>query len=292
MRLDIYLARKTKSPRHQIQKMIRETGVYVDGEHVTKPSYFLEGNEKVKYDLPIILPLQPPKPEEIPLDILYEDDQIVVVNKQAGLVTHPALNHPNHTLVHGLLYQYEDLPILDDEMKPGIVHRLDKGTSGCLIVARTLEAMKHLQKQFKDRVVEKIYLALLIGEVKARGIIAKPIGRHPKKRHRISSHTKKGRDALTSWEVLEYFGKRYSWVKVTLHTGRTHQIRVHFAEAGHPVFGDPTYGRGSKMGRDWMERPVLHSSRLGIVHPTTNERLTFEAPLPKDLKLLLKNLRA
>ena len=290
-RLDIYLAKQTQRPRHQIQKIVRDGKVKVAGKIILKPSFKLKGDEAVEFELPVLETLSAPKPESIPLDILYEDETIAIINKQAGLVVHPALKTQKHTLVNALLARYGDLPVVDDPTKPGIVHRLDKGTSGCLVVARTKEALLHLRKQFKDRAVEKKYLALVVGVLEESGRFDKPIGRHPTKRHKISSRTRKGKEAITEWKVLETFKKDFSWVEIDLFTGRTHQIRVHFTEAGHPVVGDPTYGRRAKVLQNLIDRPALHAWRLSLRHPKTNERLTFEAPLPQEIEKLLTSLR-
>jgi len=291
MRLDLYLAQQTKLSRHQVQKIIESGGVRVAGRTILKPAFKIDGKESIEYQLPKPQESFDLKPEAIPLDILFEDDQIIVLNKPSDLVIHPAVGNPSHTLVNALLHRYEKLPVGSEPFKPGIVHRLDKGTSGVMIVARTPEAMQHLQSQFKKREVEKIYLALVFGKLPMQGQIDKPLGRHPKKRQKISSHTKKGRSALTEWQVLESFGMDLSWVQIRLHTGRTHQIRVHFAESGHPLIGDPTYGRRQKSFKDWINRPALHSWRLSLTHPTTNERMQFEAALPGDLLELLEKCK-
>ncbi|MDO8494306.1 MAG: RluA family pseudouridine synthase [Deltaproteobacteria bacterium] len=291
MRLDIYLTQKTKRPRSHIQQAIHDGLVSVNGKVVTKPS-FLITDETVEYKIPEPKDLTVLSPEEIPIEILYEDASLLVVNKPAGMVTHPAVTTTEHTLVNALLYRYPDLPVGDDPMKPGIVHRLDKGTSGCLVVAKTLECLQNLQKQFKAREVQKIYRALVVGSMHDEGRIEKAIGRHLKVRHKISSHTLKGKEAITEWKVLEHFGTRLSWVEVYLHTGRTHQIRVHFAEAGHPVVGDLIYGRRQAGGlKEEVSRPCLHAFQLGFAHPKTGEKMFFEAPLPEDLTQLLKSLR-
>lgn len=296
MRLDVYLAEKTRRSRHQIQKAIREGMVKVSGKIILKPSFSFRGEEAVEFELPPESPWGAPEAENISLTILYEDDAIAVINKPAGLIVHPALKNRTHTLVNALLARYSDLPVVDDPLKPGIVHRLDKGTSGCLVIAKTKEALLDLQKQFKARTVEKIYLALVVGRPKETGRIEKAIGWNPKRRQKMSSHTRKGKEAITEWRLLESFenknlGSKVSWVEIRLLTGRTHQIRVHFTEAGHPVVGDPTYGRRAKILGEWIDRPALHAWRLGLDHPKTKERLTWEAPLPEDLKNLLENLR-
>ncbi|OGQ05342.1 MAG: hypothetical protein A2W61_01125 [Deltaproteobacteria bacterium RIFCSPLOWO2_01_44_7] len=290
MRLDLYLAQQTKLSRHQVQKMIENGSVRVAGKTILKPAFKVQGDEGIEYKLPEPESLEL-KPEAIPLDILYEDDQIAVINKPADLVIHPAVGHREHTLVNALLHRYGELPQGSDAEKPGIVHRLDKGTSGVMVVARTEAALKELQRQFKNREVEKIYLALVVGKLPPQGEIDKPIGRSSGNRKKISSRTKKGREALTEWKLLESFGNDLSWVQVKLHTGRTHQIRVHFTEEGHPLVGDPTYGRKNKVFKESIQRPALHASKLTLTHPVTNEKMNFEAPLPEDIQKLLSYLR-
>lgn len=292
MRLDIFLSKKTGWSRHQIQKVIAEGHVSVEGRVVTKPSFAVQGEEKIDVTLPAPQGSVELVAQNIPLEILYEDESIVVVNKPADLVVHPGAGHSSQTLVNALLARYGNLPEGSEPLKPGIVHRLDKGTSGCLVVARTPEAMKNLQDQFKNRQVEKIYWALVAGKPAAEGIFDKPLGRHPKKRQKISSHTRKGREAKTEWRVLENFGCRFSWVEIRLHTGRTHQIRVHFSEGGFPVAGDPAYGRRAKSRLEGIRRPMLHARRLGFTHPVRGEWLQFEAPLPQEMNELLQTLRA
>lgn len=291
MRLDQYLVQKTKLSRHQVQKMIEEGHVRIGGNVVLKPAYKIHGEEAVDYALPAIKEPFHLTPQEIPLDILYEDEEIAVVNKPADLVIHPGAGHPSGTLVNALLHRYGFLPPSDDEIKPGIVHRLDKGTSGVMVVARTAGALKNLQSQFKNRQTEKVYLALVAGKIGQEGTIDKPLGRHPTARQKISTRSKSARPALTEWKVLKYFGDAFSWLEVRIHTGRTHQIRVHLADAGHPVVGDPTYGRSVRKYRTWIARPALHSFRLGLTHPKTGEKMVFEAPLPEDIEKLLLSLR-
>lgn len=295
-RLDLFLARKTGLARNQVRRMIEQGGVTLSGKVVTKPSHKVSGAEQVDYVLPSVALSSPAPPglapEAIPLDILYEDEVIAVVNKPAGLVVHPAPGHPSRTLVNALLARYGQLPEGSEPNKPGIVHRLDQGTSGCLVVARTADALRDMSRQFKERKVEKIYLALVAGRLAKEGFFDKPLGRHPIKRQKISSRTRKGREALTEWKVLENFGEAFSWVEIRLHTGRTHQIRVHFSESGHPVAGDPVYGRRRKTCSEWISRPALHAWRLRLAHPSTGETLSIEAPIPEDLRLLLQKLRA
>lgn len=291
MRLDQFLTQKTHIARHQIQKMIEQGGVKVNGRVVFKPAFKILGTENVDYELPKLTQPFSIKAQPLPIDVLYEDDQIVVVNKPSDLVIHPASGHPNHTLVNGLLYRYGSLPPTDDPLKPGIVHRLDKGTSGVMVVAKTDTSLKNLQRQFRNREVEKIYWAVVLGCLPAEGVIDKPLGRHPKRRQKISSHTRKPREALTKWRTIENFGPKFSLLEIQLHTGRTHQIRVHLTEAGHPLVGDPTYGRRNKIFSEIIERPCLHALRLKLTHPSKNERMFFEAALPEDFKRLLDHLK-
>lgn len=291
MRLDLFLSKKTGWSRHQIQKVIAGGGVKVEGCVVTKPSFAVRGEEKIDYTLPAPQGPVGLVPQNIPLEILYEDESIAVINKPADLVIHPAAGHRSQTLVNALLARYGNLPEGSERLKPGIVHRLDKGTSGCLVAARTEAAMKSLLSQFKNRSVEKIYWAVVAGRLPEEGIFDKPLGRHPKNRQKISSRTRKGREAKTEWKTLENFGRSFSWVEIRLHTGRTHQIRVHFAEGGHPVVGDPVYGRRAKTRLQGISRPMLHARRLGFTHPVSGEWMQFEAPLPQDINELLQNLK-
>lgn len=277
MRLDLFLSQKTGLSRHRIQKMIAEEGVVIDGRSIFKPSFSVKGMEEFEYHLPASQTGAGLDPEDIPLEILYEDGAIAVVNKPSGLVVHPGAGCRSHTLVNALLYRYKNLPVGEDPLKPGIVHRLDKETSGCLVVAKTEEALKELQRQFKSREVEKIYLALVVGAPPLEGRFDKPLGRHPKSRLKISSHTRKGKEALTTYRVLKRL-EGLSLVEVRLHTGRTHQIRVHFAEAGFPVAGDPTYGRRSKQFREKFGRLMLHAWKIKFSHPLHGQTINIEAP--------------
>jgi len=226
--------------------------------------------------------------ESIELDVLHEDDDIVVVNKAAGMVVHPAPGHSSGTLVNALLGRYGDGFAVGGEVRPGIVHRLDKGTSGVLIVARHDAALEHLQRQFKQRSVRKVYLALVHGTPAAQGRLDTPYGRHPRDRQRFTSRGEGHRRRA----ALRYRVRRRlavtSLLEVELETGRTHQIRVQLADAGHPIVGDATYGKGRRAPTH--PRPALHALRLECEHPGSLERLTFEAPLASDLEMLLATL--
>ena len=225
--------------------------------------------------------------EEIPLNILFEDEHIIVINKQAGLVVHPSPGHSRSTLVHGLLYHCRDLSGIGGVLRPGIVHRLDKDTSGVLVVAKNDFAHHHLVKQFKDRLVKKAYYALLAGcPDKPSGTISTLIGRHPIHRKKMAVVERGGRLAVSHWQVLESF-KNNSYVKIRIDTGRTHQIRVHMAYLYCPVLGDQVYG-GKKSKCDTVARQCLHASMLTIMHPETEQQMTFKAPLASDMKQQLE----
>lgn len=287
-RLDRWLADQfPDTTRSQVQKWIREGRVLVDGGSVSKGGVKLEGGERVTVFKP---PPEPalPQPESISLDVLYEDDQVLVVNKPAGLVVHPAPGHRSGTLVNALLAHYPELAQGDTE-RPGIVHRLDKDTSGVLVVAKNTAALEFLQRQFRRREVQKEYLALVHGHPDStRGIIGAPIGRDPRHRQRLWV-VPDGRPATTEFEVIERFAG-YTLLLVRPVTGRTHQIRVHLAAIGHPVVGDPVYGP-RRSGRDLpLKRHFLHAWRLTLTLPD-GRRMTFEAPLPPDLEETLAVLR-
>ncbi len=300
-RLDVFIASHFSDiTRSQAKRLIEEGQVTVDGK-AAKSSHEVKQGEGIVVN--VLPPAQPSAvPQQIPLDILFEDSDVIVVNKPAGLVVHPAAGHPDGTLVNALLAHCKDLSGVGGELKAGIVHRLDVGTSGAIIAAKNDAAHVALQKQFHDRTVEKIYCALVLGSMAGdKGSFDAALGRHRTERKRISSHTRKGREALTEWRAMERFGTQLTWVEITLKTGRTHQIRAHFAEAGHPLVGDPLYGGERKNKRitdekvrgavAMMGRPALHSWKLSIDHPRTGERMQFIALLPGDIEKTLKELR-
>jgi len=301
MRLDAFVAASVPNvTRSQAKRLIEMEHVTVDA-YVAKPSHLVKAGEKITVKIPP--PVTPSAaPQDIPLDVIFEDSDIIVVNKPVGMVVHPAAGHPDGTLVNALLAHCKDLSGIGGELKAGIVHRLDVGTSGVIIAAKNDNAHVELQKQFKAHTVEKLYGALVMGSMRGeKGEFDSALGRHRSKRKRISSHTRKGRAALTGWRVLERFGAELTWVEIELMTGRTHQIRVHFAEAGHALVGDPLYGGERKLKRitdarvreilEGFERPALHAWRLSVDHPRTGERMTFEAALPEDMKTLLDKLK-
>ena len=300
-RLDAFVAAHVPGlTRSQAKRLIDEGLVEVCGR-AAKPSHEVRQGEQIEVRVPP--PSEPSAvPQKIPLDALYEDPDIIVVNKPAGLVVHPAAGHPDGTLVNALLAHCRDLSGVGGELRAGIVHRLDVGTSGAIIAAKNDAAHVSLQRQFQEHTVEKIYCALVIGPMPGEaGVFDSALGRHRNERKRISSHTRKGREALTEWRAAERFGRDLTWVEIALKTGRTHQIRAHFAEAGHPLVGDPLYGGERKLRRiaderarslvSGLDRPALHAWKLAIDHPRTGERMRFEAPLPDDLRELLERLR-
>jgi 23S rRNA pseudouridine1911/1915/1917 synthase len=241
----------------------------------------------------------PPEPapsglaaEAIPLRVLYEDADLLVIDKPAGLVVHPAPGHATGTLVNALLHHCRDLAGIGGVQRPGIVHRLDKGTSGVLVVAKHDAAHAGLARQFKEHSIERIYLALVRGVPRAdEGRVEAAIGRHPSDRKRMSVRSARGREARTAWRVRRRFPKSgCAELEIRPETGRTHQIRVHLAASGLPIVGDPVYGRGA--GSFGLERPALHAAVLGFVHPRTGAKLRFEAPLPEDLERCLSELLA
>ena len=289
LRVDVCLAQEFSLSRMQIKKAIESGGLQIDSVVIKRVSHKLKGGEKILLRLEENAPLSL-HPQSIPLNILYEDDCVLVLNKPAGLVVHPGSGHPSGTLVHALLAHCETLPTGSDPSKPGIVHRLDKGTSGVMVVAKTKEALESLVQSFKDRCVKKIYQVLLHGRISPQGTLKSKLGRHPKNRQKFSSRATRGKEAITHWKVLHYYGEAFSWVEVRLETGRTHQIRVHFSEAGHSVVGDPTYGRRSRK-IDWALRPMLHALSLAFPHPQTGAEMCFTAPLAEDIGVALQNLR-
>ncbi|MGB5746059.1 MAG: RluA family pseudouridine synthase [Desulfobacterales bacterium] len=274
--------------------------------HPKKPGYRVKAGDKIFGRIPVPEPVEY-KSEPIPLNILYQDIDIVVLNKPAGLVVHPAPGHASGTLVNALLHHCPDLGGIGGEIRPGIVHRLDKDTSGIMVVAKNAAALEALAKQFKDRTVRKTYLALVYGELKKdAGTIDLPIGRHPVHRKQMSTTTRKGRNAETYWRIRERF-QLITLLELTLKTGRTHQIRVHCAAMNHPVVGDPIY-RNRKLLKNndklskaipspladqlqTIPRQMLHAWRLGFVHPQTGHGMSFESPIPADMQALIDALR-
>jgi len=300
-RLDQFLSQiDLDLSRSQAKKLIEEKVILLN-QKSAKPSVHLKQGDLISGTFPKPKPLSL-KPESTPLNILYEDPSIIVVDKRAGMVVHPAAGNPSGTLVNALLYHCQDLSGINGVLRPGIVHRLDKDTSGVMVVAKNDEAYHHLIKQFKNRTVEKVYLAIAYGKFnQAEGLIDSAIGRHPKERKRMSTRTKKGRIAITRWKRVENLDG-FSFLEIHPQTGRTHQIRVHLSSMGHPLLGDPIYGRKGRPGSIQdpvlkecvrrMNRQALHAHRLAFDHPQTGERVQFEAPLPQDMQDALEWLRS
>jgi 23S rRNA pseudouridine1911/1915/1917 synthase len=288
-RLDVALAEVSGVSRSQLQRWIEAGLVAVDGRPA-RASHRLAIGERIVATPPE--PLPPPlAPEAIPLHVLYEDAELVVIDKPAGLVVHPAPGHRSGTLVNALLHHCGGLASVGGVLRPGIVHRLDRGTSGVMVAARTDAAHRALAAQFHAHTIERVYRAVVRGvPAAAAGRVDRPIGRHPRDRKRMSVAARSGREARTAWRVEARFARSgCALLEVRPETGRTHQIRVHLASIGLPLVGDPVYGRARRAGPS-LERPALHAAVLGLVHPTRGERRRFEAPLPPDLRELLAEL--
>src|SRR5580704_288202 len=281
-RLDQFLRLEiSEHSRAFLQKLIEAGQVVVNGA-AAKASYKVRAGDKVRVEVPPPRPLET-QPENIALDILFEDADLIVVNKPAGLVVHPAAGNYEHTLVNALLYHCRgELAGIGGVERPGIVHRLDKGTSGCIVVAKTDLAHKGLVSQFKSREVKKIYRAVCWGKfARPSGRIETVIGRSERDRKKMSANASRGRPAVTDYRVLKQFAD-FALVELHIHTGRTHQIRVHMAHIGHPVVGDATYGRVRATNIS-VARPLLHAYKLGFTHPRLQKFVEFTAPVPDDM---------
>jgi 23S rRNA pseudouridine1911/1915/1917 synthase len=295
LRLDSFLsALVADRSRSQLQRLIKEG-------HVTGPVADLKASTPVKAGQHFLVDLPAPEPstavaEDLPLTILYEDADVVVIDKAAGMVVHPAAGHSSGTLVNALLHHVDDLSGIGGELRPGIVHRLDRGTSGVMVAAKNDTAHQELSRQFQDREVEKEYIALVWGLVQAGKRIDAPIGRDPGDRQKMSTRARRARSAVTRVTRAENL-RGVSLLQVAIATGRTHQIRVHLSAIGHPIVGDPTYGgvhrhvANDVRAVQRLERPFLHAWKLAFTHPTDGRRLEFESPLPADLQAVLDAIR-
>ena len=303
-RIDKYLSERADLTRSAAVRLIEEGGVSIGGASVSK-------NYKVKCgdEITIVIPEPEPDtalPEDIPLDVVYEDEDIIVINKPVGMVVHPAAGNPSGTLVNALLYHCKgSLSGIGGVLRPGIVHRIDKDTSGLLVVAKNDRAHLHLAEQIKEHSAHRIYRAVCVGNVKEdEGTVDLPIGRHPvdrKKMAVIRDPDREARDAVTHYRVLERFAGRQTWgnaftyIECRLETGRTHQIRVHMAAKGHPLLGDEVYGGDNTpfgaRHKAWIKGQTLHACELHLTHPTTGERMHFTAPQPPEMIKLLEILR-
>jgi 23S rRNA pseudouridine1911/1915/1917 synthase len=281
-RLDKYVcAQHPELSRTRVQKLIAAGNITVNGRPA-KPGLRLSPGDEIDITIPPTPP-QELKPEAIPLKIIYEDDDLFAVDKPAGLTVHPAPGHPGHTLVNAILAHFPHLADIGDSLRPGVVHRLDKDTSGVMLVAKNSAAQANLSKQFKSHSVTKAYLALVKGKLEPEsGIIEADIGRDPRNRKKMAV-VAQGREARTEYRVVKYIGN-YTLLEIMPETGRTHQIRVHLAAIGFPVVGDKVYGVKSK----YLVRQFLHASRLGFKLPSTGEYVEFESELPEDLQKALE----
>jgi 23S rRNA pseudouridine1911/1915/1917 synthase len=296
-RLDVFLRRKFSTvSRVALKRLIEQGHVHVNGKAV-KPTHSPRAGEQIEVHWPEAKPAEA-RPEKMPLDILFEDKSLLVLNKPAGLVVHPAAGHKEHTLVNALLYHCKgSLSGIGGVVRPGIVHRLDKETSGCLVIAKNDETHLALSAQFAGRQVKKKYSAIVCGELaRESGQIHAAIARHPSHRKRMAARDDgSGRAAHTSYRVLERLNSA-TLVEARIYTGRTHQIRVHFQFLGHPLVGDGTYG--ARQNKKFTEltgykapRVLLHARELSFVHPRTQKQVSFEAPLPEDFRNALRFLR-
>jgi 23S rRNA pseudouridine1911/1915/1917 synthase len=298
-RLDLFVAGAVDGlARSTAQRLIEAGLVTVDGM-TQKPALKLKGGETVAVTIPPPVPAQP-SAESIPLEILYEDSDLVVVNKPAGMVVHPGAGNASGTLVNALLGHCRDLSGIGGELRPGIVHRIDKDTSGILVVAKNDQAHRSLSQQFKEHTIKRVYLALVFGSPKGdKGKITSVIGRHPVDRKRMSGKARRGKEAVTHWQaVSRYHG--ITLMRLKLETGRTHQIRVHLTEAGHPLVGDAVYGGSGRLAtlqdqqlrgliRE-LGRQALHAKTLGFIHPSTGRYLEFDTELPADMARVIDYL--
>jgi 23S rRNA pseudouridine1911/1915/1917 synthase len=298
-RLDQFLAQSLKWTRARLQKLVKSGGVLVNGE-IRPASYRMRPGDAVVVSVP------PPAPshlasEALPLTILFEDRDLLVVNKPPHLVVHPGAGHRQGTLLNALVHHCPDLKDIGEVSRPGLVHRLDKDTSGLIVVAKTALAHAALVAQFQAHTITKIYQALVWGRLpEVEGRIEKAVGRHPTARQKMSVHARRGKPAVTFWRVIKEFPGPLTRVELTPQTGRTHQLRVHLASMGHPVLGDATYGGGvSRLAgqprltglKPLVQRQLLHAWRLGITHPRTGEKMAWEATLPEDFQAVVDELK-
>ena len=287
-RLDVFLAERVGLTRSRAEKLIRDGLAQVDEKRVEKPGLTLKAGQAVELTVPEVKP-STVEAQDIPLEIVYQDDDLAVVYKPSGMVVHPAAGNPDGTMVNALLKRLDNLSGIGGEMRPGIVHRIDKDTSGLLLVAKNDRSHLILSEQIKAHTVERAYRAILIGRMKeSEGDVSGPIGRHPTDRKKMAI-VPGGREAHTHWTVLEEL-RGATLIEAKLTTGRTHQIRVHMASLGHPVLGDPVYGP-KKSPYPVEGGQLLHAFRIGFIHPTTGEKMLFEAPPEPRFMNWLEKLR-
>lgn len=289
-RLDVFLTEQNQDfSRSHVQKLIADGKVMVNGQQ-RKANFKLTAGDEITLEIPEAVEAEI-LPEDIPLDILYEDKDIIVINKARGMVVHPAAGVFSGTLVNALMHHCTDLSGINGELRPGIVHRLDKDTSGVMVAAKSDKAHLSLAQQIKDKTAHRIYQAIVYGNIKEEaGIIKGDIGRHPVDRKKMAI-VQDGKSAVTHFKVLERFGE-YTLVECALETGRTHQIRVHMTHIGHPLVGDPKYGTNGKRKDNFsIQGQALHSMSLELDHPVTGEHMTFNTELPEDMQKILRYLR-
>ncbi len=287
-RLDVYLARALAEhfSRSQIKKLIEEEKIKVSGRNISA-HYRVKKDDRIEMEL-FESQKEETRAEDIPLEILYEDEEVIVVNKPVGMVVHPACGNLRHTLVNALLYHTQQLSSSGDPVRPGIVHRLDKDTSGILVIAKNNQAHAFLGRQFKKHTIERTYKVVVRGVVQHdEGICEEPVGRAFLNRKKVIVKPSGGKDAVTYYRVLKRF-KGATLLEVYPKTGRTHQIRVHMAHLGHPVLGDLFYGVSSP----WISRQALHAASLAFLHPRTKQKVSFVSPLPQDMEHLLTCLES
>ena len=298
LRIDRFLASVIELSRSQIQRLIKDGCVTVAGKPA-KSNLPVKSGQEISIDVPELIAAAP-TPEALPLQIVYQDHDLIVIDKPAGRVVHPAAGHASGTLVNALLHHVDDLSGIGGEKRPGIVHRLDKGTSGLMVVAKHDRSHTELARQFAEREVEKEYLALVWGEVMAGRRIDAPIGRDPNNRKKMSSESarlRRTRAAVTRIVRAEHFGRMLTLAQVAIHTGRTHQIRVHLSAIGHPIVGDSLYGgvhrrvAGDLRAVRHLDRPFLHAAHLVFQHPEDGRKMEFMSALPPDLQKVLDELR-
>jgi len=296
LRLDRFLVSLLpEQSRSQIQRLIKDGHVLVAGRQA-KSNQPVKSGQEIAVEAPELLN-PAPQPEALPLPILYQDHDLIVIDKPAGMVVHPAAGHASGTLVNALLHHVDDLSGIGGEKRPGIVHRLDRGTSGLMVVAKHDAAHEELSRQFREREVEKEYIALVWGEVQAGRRIDAPIGRDPSNRKKMSARARRSREAVTRILRAERVHPMLTLARIAIHTWRTHQIRVHLSAIGHPIVGDPLYGGihrrvpGDARAVTHLDRPFLHAARLVFRHPSEDRPMEFDSPLPADLERVLADLR-
>ncbi len=298
-RLDVFICRQRPALTRSAAQRLVDTGQVLVNGTPAKPSLKLKGDEQIVVTIPPPLPAVP-RAEQIPLAILHEDRDLIVISKPAGMSVHPGAGTSSGTLVNALLGHCDDLSGIGGEIRPGIVHRIDKDTTGVLVVAKNDATHNHLARQFKEHTIKRVYVALVYGSPQAdKGRIESAIGRHPVDRKRMSGAARHGRNAVTHWKMIGRYGTA-SALELRLETGRTHQIRVHLSEAGFPLLGDPVYGGSGRLTglKDMklraliraLNRQALHARTLGFIHPTTGLYREFSTPLPDDMQQIIKYL--